>query len=127
VRFGDKVYRDRVDITEEQFYQRLQRDPVHPSTTQPSPQDFAEVYRKVSQNAEGIVSIHLSSKLSGTCNSALQGKELAGVACPVEVMDSKILTMGQGLIVIAAAKLAKKGKGLYFIPGEAYLSCISWA
>ena len=118
VRFGEEVYRDRVDISEDEFYQRLQRYPVHPSTTQPSPQDFAEVYKKVSQNAEGIVSIHISGKLSGTCNSASQGRELAGMTCPVEVMDSKILTMGLGLMVIAAAKLAKKGKGLEEVVAE---------
>ena len=76
VRFGDETYRDRVDITEDEFYQRLMNDPIHPNTSQPTPQDFANVYRELSQQADGIVSIHISSKLSGTCNSALQAKEL---------------------------------------------------
>ena len=71
VRFGDQIYRDRVDISEDEFYQRLLHDPIHPSTTQPTPQDFADVYQKLSQEAEGIISIHLSSKLSGTYNSCL--------------------------------------------------------
>src|SRR4030042_2289659 len=70
LRFGEKVYRDRIDITEDEFYQKLQHDPVHPSTTQPSPQDFIDVYQKLAKEADGIVSIHLSNKLSGTCNSA---------------------------------------------------------
>lgn len=119
VRFGDKVYRDRVDINESEFYQRLQHDPVHPSTTQPSPQDFVDAYRKLSQDANGIVSIHISSVLSGTCNSALQGRELARVACPIEVIDSRTLTMALGMIVIATAKLANMGKGLAEVVAEA--------
>jgi len=57
VRFGDQIYRDRVDISEDEFYQRLLHDPIHPSTTQPTPQDFADVYQKLSQEAEGIISI----------------------------------------------------------------------
>jgi len=119
VRFGEAVYRDRVDISEDEFYQRLQHDPIHPSTTQPSPQDFVDVYRRLSQGADGIVSIHISSVLSGTCNSALQGRELARVACPIEVIDSRTLTMALGMIVIAAAKLANMGKGLAEVVAEA--------
>ena len=74
VRFGEEVYRERVDISEDEFYQRLQHDSTHPSTIQPSPQDFTNVYQKLSAEADGIVSIHISAKLSGTCNAALQGK-----------------------------------------------------
>jgi len=66
LRFGDEVYRDRVDISEDEFYQRLLNDPVHPSTTQPSPQDFVDVYKNLARGADGIISIHVSSKLSGT-------------------------------------------------------------
>ncbi|MBI4283020.1 MAG: DegV family protein [Chloroflexi bacterium] len=119
VRFGEAVYRDRVDISEDEFYQKLQHDPVHPSTTQPSPQDFVEVYRKLSKDADGIVSIHISSVLSGTCNSALMGRELARVACPIEVIDSRTLTMALGMTVIAAARLANAGKGLADVVAEA--------
>jgi len=74
LRFGDEVYRDRVDISEDEFYHRLLHDPIHPSTTQPSPQDFADTYQKLSQEADGIISIHITSRLSGTYNSAIQGK-----------------------------------------------------
>ena len=76
VRFGDEVHRDRVDITEDEFYRRLEHDPVHPSTIQPTPQDFAEIYQRLVTGADGIVSIHISGKLSGTCNSALMAKEM---------------------------------------------------
>ena len=112
VRFGEEVYRDRVNITEDEFYQRLEHDPVHPSTVQPGPQDFLEVYRKLSPGADGIVSIHISAKLSGTCNSALMAKEMLETGCPVEVVDSQATTMGLGLIAIAAASMANAGESM---------------
>lgn len=112
VRFGKETYRERVDISEDEFYQRLQHDPIHPNTIQPSPQDFADVYQKLSAKADGIVSIHISAKLSGTCNAALQGKEMIEKKCPIEVVDSQLTTMGLGLIAMAAAKMAKAGEDL---------------
>jgi DegV family protein with EDD domain len=112
VRFGDEVYRDRVDINEDEFYQRLTEGSVHPNTTQPSPQDFVNVYQKLAQGADGIVSIHISAKLSGTCSSALQAKGMVANECSVEVVDSETLSMALGLIVIAAARAAKAGKSL---------------
>ena len=110
--FGKAVYRDRVDISEDDFYKRLLQDSTHPTTTQPTPQDFAEVYRKLSSKADGIISIHISEKLSGTCNSALQGGKLVENGCTIEVVDSKTTSMALGLIVMAAATIAKTGKGL---------------
>jgi DegV family protein with EDD domain len=118
VRFGDNVYRDRVDINEDEFYQRLLHDRIHPSTTQPSPQDFAGVYKELSKEADGVISIHISSKLSGTYNSALQGKELVEKACPIEVIDSQVLTMSLGLLVITATNIAKSGKNIERIVEE---------
>ena len=112
VRFKDEVYRDRIDISEDEFYQRLLSDPVHPSTEPPTPQDFAAVYQKLSQEADGIISVHISGKLSATCNSALRGKELIETECPIEVVDSQLVTMGLGLLVTAAATAARSGKSL---------------
>jgi len=112
VRFGEEVYRDRVSISEDEFYERLTHDPVHPSTVQPGPQDFLEVYQKLSPDADGIVSIHVSGKLSGTCNSALMAKEMLETKCPVEVVDSETLSMSLGLTAIAAATVAKAGESL---------------
>jgi DegV family protein with EDD domain len=112
VRFSDKVYRDRVDISEDEFYERLTHDPVHPSTVQPGPQDFLEAYRKLSPDADGIISIHVSGKLSGTCNSALMAKDMLEGGCPVEVVDSETLSMSLGLTAIVAAQMAEAGKSL---------------
>ena len=112
VRFGKDVYRDREEISEDDFYQRLLQDPTHPTTTQPTPHDFAEAYRQLSSKADGIISIHISEKLSGTCNTASQGKKLIENGCPIEVIDSKTTSMALGLIVMAAANIAKTGKSL---------------
>ncbi len=106
VRFGDETYRDGVDITGDEFYKRLLTDPIHPNTSQPTPQDFTNVYRGLCQQAAGIISIHISGKLSGTCSSALQAKEVVAAECPVEVIDSKTTSMALGLIVMAAVNIA---------------------
>jgi DegV family protein with EDD domain len=112
VKFGPDVYRDRVDIGEDEFYQRMLRDPEHPRTDPPTPNDFARVYQELSREADGIISLHISSKLSATYNSALRGKELAGVRLPIEVVDSQLVTMGLGLLAIAAAQKAASGGSL---------------
>jgi len=118
LRFGDEVYRDRVDISEDEFYRRLLHNPTHPNTTQPTPQDFASVYDKLSQDADGIISIHISSKLSGTYNSAVQGKKMVRNQCPIEIVDSQTLTIALGLIVIQASKMTKSGVSLQQIVDE---------
>jgi DegV family protein with EDD domain len=112
VRFGDKLYRDRVDISEDEFYDRLVHDPVHPGTSQPTPNDFAFVYRNLAKEADGIISIHISNKLSGTCGSALSAKQLVDSPCPIEVIDSLWTSIALGLIAMKAAAGAKAGKGL---------------
>ena len=118
VRFGDEVYREQVDISLDEFYRRLEQGTVHPVTIQPNPQDFAAAYQKVAPEADGIVSIHISGKLSGTCNSALQGKETIENGCPIEVIDSQVITVGLGPICIAAAKMAKAGESLSSVVEE---------
>jgi DegV family protein with EDD domain len=119
VRFGEEVYRDRVTITEDEFYRRLETDPVHPTTVQPGPQDFLELYQRLAPGADGILSIHISSKLSGTCNSALMAKDMMEGGCPVEVVDSQSVTMGLGLVAIAAAQMAKAGESMDKVVKEA--------
>jgi len=118
LRFGDEVYRDRVDINEDEFYHRLLHDTIHPSTTQPTPQDFADAYQKLSQEADGIVSVHISSRLSGTYNSAIQGKKLVENECPIEVVDSQTVSIATGLIAMEAAKIAMSGRSLQQVAAE---------
>jgi DegV family protein with EDD domain len=117
VRFGRQVYRDIIEISHDELYTKLADDPVHPTTSQPSPSDFATVYRQLLQPGDEIVSIHVSSKLSGTYNAALQGRELVE-GSRIEVFDSGSLSMGLGLTVMAAARLAKAGQGLAAVLAE---------
>ncbi|MGD0794673.1 MAG: DegV family protein [Dehalococcoidales bacterium] len=112
LRFGDEVFHDGVDISADEFYRRLAHDPVHPSTTQPSPQDFVEAYKELVPKADGIISIHVSARLSGTCNSALQAREAVVRECPIEVIDSQVVTMGLGQLALAANELARSGQTL---------------
>ena len=118
LRFGDEVYRDGVDISQDEFYQKLEESPIHPSTSQPTPADFADVYRKLSTETDAIVSIQVTSKLSGTYNSALQGRELAETGCRIEVVDSLSVSMGLGLIAMTAARLAEAGESLQGVMDE---------
>ena len=112
IHFGDKSYRDRVDISEDEFYQKLMESPIHPTTSTPTPGDFAEVYNKLAQESDEIVSILITAKESATYNSALLGKEAMRKKCRIEVIDSQAVTMGAGLITIAAAKAAQVGENL---------------
>ena len=107
--FGDKAYKDGIDIGPDELYQRLAEGPIHPTTTQPMPVDFANLYRELAKDYDEIISIHLSSKVSGTVNSALQGREMAGVKARIEVIDSFGVSMAVGLLSLSAARLVKSG------------------
>ncbi len=111
IHFGSSSYRDGVDITTSEFYGRLVQENVHPSTSQPPPGAFAEVYEQLAGKHDGIISIHLGGKLSGTVRSAEQARELvAGV--PIQIIDSGSVSMGFGFLGIEAAQMAREGKSL---------------
>ena len=112
VRFGEEIYRDRVDITSEDFYRRLVNEPKLPSTTQPTRNDFTAVYKKLAEETDEILVIVVSSKLSGTYQSATQAKDYLKGKCRVEIVDSLQVAMAEGLIVIAAAQAVKEGANL---------------
>ncbi len=112
VRFGKESYRDGVDLSAEEFYRRLVQGDIFPSTTAPSPGDFTQVYQRLAQETDEIISIHISTKLSSTCNAALLGREDLNRGCRVEVVDSLLASMGCGLLAIVAAKAAAEGAGL---------------
>jgi DegV family protein with EDD domain len=113
LRFGAQSYRDGIDIMPEEFYRRLVDEPVHPATAAMSPGDFAGVYDKLAGQAEGIISIHLSQKVSAAYDAAIQGRSLMeNKGCPVEIIDSRFVTIALGLITIAAARAAQAGKDM---------------
>ena len=110
--FGDKSYRDKIDIGEDEFYDKLIHGPVHPTTSIPTPKDFADVYNKLAQETDEIISIHVTSKESGTYNAALLAKELVTKKCRIDVVDSLSMSMALGLLVIEAAREAQAGASL---------------
>jgi len=109
VRFGTKVYRDGIDMTSEEFYNRLKRSESLPATSVPSPATFAGAYDKLAEDTDEILVITLTSKLSATHEVALQSIGLMKRKCRVEVVDSQWAVMAQGFIVIAAARAAQAG------------------
>lgn len=112
VRFGEKVYRDSIDLTAEQFYKKLKQSKTLPGTSVPSPGTFAEAYDKLAEDTDEVLAITLSSKLSGTYEVAKQSVGLMKKKCRVEVIDSEWATMAEGFIVMKAAKAAQAGASL---------------
>jgi DegV family protein with EDD domain len=98
VRFGDEQFRDGIDLSPDQFYARLPTTQVQPSTSQPTPEQFAEVYRRHVDAGDTFVSVHISAKLSGT----LQAASLAAQEFPagaVRVVDSTTVSAGMQFLV----------------------------
>jgi DegV family protein with EDD domain len=110
VNFGIKSYRDGVDISCDEFYERLVNGPVYPSTAQATPADFARAYQSLAKETDEIISIHMSDKFSGTFSSAQRGKAQAAIKGNITMVDSGTITMALGIIVISAARLANSGK-----------------
>lgn len=113
VTIDGKRYREGVDITNEEFYKLIEKTKKTPQTSQPSPYDFIEVYKKLLKNFEKIISIHISSKLSGTYSSALIAKKELDKDDRILILDSKNASGALGLIVYIASILIKEGKSFF--------------
>ncbi|MEA4883966.1 MAG: DegV family protein [Clostridia bacterium] len=108
VQFGTESYKEGVDLSWEEFYRRLD-EPVLPTTSQPAPGDFVNAYKGLVGTCDQVLSIHLTSKGSGTCQSAkLAAGMIDGV--DISIVDTNTASMGTGLIVIAAAEAARAGR-----------------
>ncbi len=106
--WGEEQFRDGVNLTPEDFYQRLTSDPVIPTTSQPTPSEMVQVYEKAKENgAKEIVILTISSAMSGTHESAKKAAELVDI--PIHVQDSKSNTMSLGWQVLAAARAREAG------------------
>ena len=99
----DVTYRDGVDMTSDEFYRRLVAGPSLPTTSQPSVGTFQAAYQEILDQGDEIVSIHVSSKLSGTFNSANQAKASLGDDAPIAIVDSGCASIALALVVAAAA------------------------
>ncbi|MCJ7792286.1 MAG: DegV family protein [Dehalococcoidia bacterium] len=109
VAFGSEVFAEGVDITNEEFYQRLAKGGKLPTTSQPSVADLIRVYRELAEQGHPILSLHISSKLSGTCASALAAKNALPQA-QIEIIDA--LTIAMGMLIYPAAEAAERGETL---------------
>ena len=128
VTIGDEHYTDGVDLTADEFYHKLRTMDVLPRTSQPAPGRFAEVYREAVDAGKQVLSIHIASKLSGTYQAACLAAEMVD-SDSIVVIDSETVSMGAGLMVLAAARRSgslaeaqeamvkvKDTLGLLFIP-----------
>ncbi|NLZ94063.1 MAG: DegV family protein [Firmicutes bacterium] len=109
VHFGEDEYLDWIDFDSDSFFAKLQSSPIIPRTSQPSPADFESVYNRITNTGDSIISIHLSSLLSGTYQSAMIAKNTLEDK-DITVVDSKTGSMAMGIVVIEAARAAKAGK-----------------
>ena len=113
VHFGTEIYRDGVDLNAEEFYKKLVISKSLPSTSTISPGEFAGLCDTLAEETNEILAIFISSKLSATYDAALQGRELRRKKeCRVEVIDSRLVLMALGLVVITAAREAGAGAKL---------------
>ncbi|MBA1334872.1 MAG: DegV family protein [Firmicutes bacterium] len=109
VRFGQEIYRDGVDITSEAFFYKLKNSKTFPTTSQVSVGQFTEIFEELSKDYDEIVGIFISSKLSGTYQSAVIAKNVLGLQ-QIHILDSRAATLALGLMVMEAAKMAREGK-----------------
>lgn len=109
VHFGAEEYKDYVEMGPDDFFQKLATSPHLPKTSQPSPADFAAVYEEVGKEARSIVSVHISSDLSGTYQSAMMARDMHP-DLDIEVVDARSASLGTGLAVLAAAQAAARGE-----------------
>jgi len=106
--WGDQTFRDRIDITPQAFYERIEKDPVMPTTTLPTPVEFEKAYKgAIAQGAKEIVMFTVSAAMSGTFQAAKQVGDRMGF--PVHVVDSRGPTMSLGWQVLAAARAQEAG------------------
>ena len=109
--FGDEIFLDGVDMVPQTFYSRLSSSKIMPSTSQPSPDAFKIKYKELLDKGYQIISMHISSNLSGTVNSAMQAKNEVGNG-DIEVIDSKLTSMALGFPVLTVARAAREGATL---------------
>src|SRR5919201_596726 len=112
--FGTETFRDGIDLTEDQFFERLKAAKKLPTTSQPTTGDFEDAYRKLldDPNVDSIISVHISSGLSGTYGAAAAAADRLTEhnAKKITVIDSLSGYMGEGLMVINGARAAEQGK-----------------
>ena len=119
---GGKTYRDGIDISQDEIYRRMVEMEQTVTTSQPPPSDFAEVFRSLLKDADHIISIQVTSKLSGIYASALSAKDMLEEGSRIHVVDSQLTSMGMGMLAVMAARLAEAGDTIENIVNEVKLA-----
>ncbi len=110
INFGDETYRDGIDINAETFNKMLSENDVHPTTSAPPTTVFEQTYRRLARSYDAIISIHLSGHLSSAFRAAAGARQkLPPSLVKIDVVDTHSASLGVGLTVIAAARMAKAG------------------
>src|SRR5215217_2413245 len=108
--FGLESLREQVDISDDEFLRRMQAAPTLPTTSQPAPGEFVEVYRALAREFDHLIVVLLAGTLSGTVSAATQAAQLvAAEGLAVTVVDSDSAWMGTGMLALAAARAAAAG------------------
>src|SRR4030042_6301902 len=110
--WGKETFEDGVNITPSEFYTRIKKATIMPSTTQVTVAKFLEIYQQLLDKDYQILSILLSSKLSGTVNSAIQAKSMLPPDAPIEIVDSNSTAMALGFHLLTVARAIKQGATL---------------
>jgi DegV family protein with EDD domain len=110
--FGEESFQDGVDIDAPTFFKRLSQAKELPRTSQPSVSTFREAYASVAADTADIVSIHISSRLSGTINAASIAREEMAPGLHIDLIDSYNVSLGLGAIVVEAAEAARAGASM---------------
>ncbi|MBK9943849.1 MAG: DegV family protein [Kouleothrix sp.] len=109
---GEQTFRAGLDMTNDQFYQWMQDGRIKATTSSPPPIVFEQLYRRLTPDYEYIFSLHLSGRLGSTCRAAQQARgRLPASATRIEVIDTKLASMGLGLVVTHAARAIRDGAG----------------
>lgn len=113
VHFGEEAYLDGVTIGPDNFYDMLEASAVLPTTSQPSPAEFLDLYQQILDKEPGaqIISFHLSSEFSGTYQSAVIAKSMLDDKADITIVDSRSASHGFGAAALLAAEMAREGAG----------------
>jgi DegV family protein with EDD domain len=112
LRFGDQTFREGLDISRAEFFARMETDPHFPSTAAPAPGVFEETYRRLALETDSVVSLHISPQYSGIFNAARLGAAAVADCVQVVPVDSGQISLGMGLMAMAAAEAARNGASL---------------
>jgi DegV family protein with EDD domain len=110
--FGDEVYREGVDITPEEFYERLVKSSPLPTTSAPSVGDFQEVYERLLKEVDSIISIHIGTRLSATVQAAQTARQSVPKPERIEIVDSQMISLAMGFAIMEAAEAIRRGDKL---------------